>query len=78
MREDPENAFASQEDAIKPRTFFFDLLQQYESQKNVTNVQHGKDYGTPRSGYDAFSLLWLSIQKQALPKKKEVVTTKIC
>jgi hypothetical protein len=42
--------------------------------------QHGRDYGNPRPGYNAFDLLFLSIQnqQQAAKQPKEVVKSKIC
>jgi len=68
-------------DSITPKGFFTDLLHQYGATKSVPNtIQHGMDYGKPRSGFDAFGLLFLSIQNQesAAKKPKEVVKTKIC
>jgi hypothetical protein len=62
---------------ILPNALFVTLADQY-SHKNFVlpnpGPQHGKDYGNPRSGYDAFDLLFRSIQKQT----KESVTSKVC
>jgi RHS repeat-associated protein len=66
--------------SITPKGFFTDLLQQYGSSKNPATIQYGQDYGKPRSGYDAFQLMFLGIQNQesASKKPKEVVKSKVC
>jgi RHS repeat-associated protein len=67
-----------------PRSLFDNVVDQYSHTAPKTNMpwveQHGRDYGNPRSGYDAFQLLYLSIQQQqqAAKKPKEVVKSKIC
>jgi RHS repeat-associated protein len=60
--------------ALAPKELFSDLVGRYSQMPFTTNFQNGKDYGNPRPGYNAFDLLFLSIQKQL----HEQVTTKIC
>ncbi|MBV8207820.1 MAG: hypothetical protein JO041_13585 [Acidobacteria bacterium] len=66
-----------------PRSLFDNVVDEQGHGPN-TNMpyveQHGKDYGNPRRGYDAFHLLFLAIQRQQQPHKKpkEVVTHRIC
>jgi hypothetical protein len=68
--------------AITPAAFFSDLTYKFGKTyyNPVVNApQYGKDYGNPRTGYDAFRLMFMTLQQQvSQPKKKEVVISRIC
>jgi RHS repeat-associated protein len=61
---------------IDPGGLFSHLARSYSTQGNPLFPTLGKDYGNPRPGYNAFDLLFLSIQQQQQPREK--VTTRIC
>jgi hypothetical protein len=67
-----------------PRALFDNVVDQYSTTAPRTQMpwveQHGRDYGNPRPGFDAFQLLYLGIQsqQQSARQPKESVTSKIC
>lgn len=60
---------------VHPGGLFSHVARSYSTQGNPLFPTPGKDYGNPRPGYNAFDLLFLSIQQQ---QQHEKVTTRIC